>query len=144
MTSASTQSFELFQVNIYADPLTAEQLVRQRAAISATPSLGEKVAWAVPPIFGLDFVAGMAVEAIVFATQGDPQDPWRYVPGSAARDWSASIFTNSFAEKVRALGRELTQAEVGALQRHLEIEATAKSVAGTVGSALLGSFGIKL
>lgn len=134
---------DLFQVNIYADPLTAEQIADRRAAIAATPSLGQKVALVVPPVMGLDFIAGMAVEAAMLAAHGDPQEPWRYVPGAAARDWGASIFTGAFVKKVRALERELTSAEVTALQRHLDIEATAKSVAGTLETALLSSLGIK-
>lgn len=129
-----------FDINIYSDPLTQEQINERRKAIARTPSLGEKIVLYSPPMLGLELIPALAAEAISLAVHGDPLEPWKACRGANARDWSGSIFTQSFVDKVRAANRDLVNAEVAALERHLELETTARSVAGTIGTSFMEYF----
>ena len=141
------------KINIFLDPPTqaeiGEALRADNEYIKANrfengPTLGEKIASG-PGIFGIEVVVGAVVHAL-----GDKSPPvvcsdstWEAWPGALNWDWTQSMFTESYANKVRAMGRDLARCEVTALADQLALERKAKSVAeqtsgavGETGSAL--------
>lgn len=125
----------MFDVSIYSDPISAEEIRAMRNKIKGQDSLGLTVMKYCPiPI--VDMVAGLAVEAIDQSINGSPTDFLKEDFQATSRDWSKTNATQSYVEKVRAMNRLLIKSEVEALERHLKIEATARYALGEVGSAI--------
>ncbi|MGF6996901.1 hypothetical protein [Paraburkholderia sp. GAS32] len=126
------------EINIFLDPPTQaeidEALREDNEYISANRdsglTLGQKIALG-PGLGGLEVLVGAAVHAF----NDKPQQAvcsssiWESWPGSLDWDWTQSMFTESYAKKVRAMGRHLARCEVTALANQLSIEREAKSAA---------------
>lgn len=127
------------KINIFLDPPTQAEIDDALRAdneyIRANrdedrPSLGERIAHG-PGILGIEVLVG----AVVHALGDKPQQvvcsssTWEAYPGALDWDWAQSMFTESYANKVRAMGRDLARCEVTALADQLALEREAKSVA---------------
>ncbi|CAB3735522.1 hypothetical protein LMG22037_05974 [Paraburkholderia phenoliruptrix] len=127
------------KINIFLDPpaqaeidealRTDNEYIRANRYEEHT-SLGQRIAHG-PGLFGIEVLVG----AVVHALRDKPQQPvcsdstWEAWPGALDWDWTESMFTESYANKVRAMGRELARCEVTALADQLALERQAKSVA---------------
>jgi hypothetical protein len=122
--------------SIFNDPPTAELIELERRYSRSGLTTGEKVMLG-PGVLGLEVLVGAAIDAYAgqsnFLT-GGKRTPWDEATGALACDWSASIFTQRYAEKVRAQGRELVRGEVAAMRNQLDLEGSVVSVAKTVGN----------
>jgi hypothetical protein len=123
----------MFEINIYGTPLTADAIRALRGSDSFEDSTAFKVLM-YTPIPGIDLLASLATYAVEQTVRSKDFD---YCSGSADMDWSASKITQSYVDKVRALGRDLVQVEVDALKRHLSIEQTAKAAASAVADVVM-------
>lgn len=133
--------------NIFNDPPTQAEIDRNLRAENRSLTTGEKIALG-PGVLGLEVLVGAAVDAF----NGESSflrrrsSPWECTPGALAWDWSKSIFTEGYAQKVRAMKRDLVRGEVAALTRQLHIENQAVSVvkdagkiAGNIAEAIISS-----
>lgn len=122
--------------SILNDPPTPEQVDLERRYSRSELTTGEKVMLG-PGVLGLEVLAGAAIDAFAgrsnFLT-GGKKTQWDEATGALACDWSASIFTQRYAEKVRAQSRELVRGEVDAMRNQLDLEASVVSAAKTVGT----------
>ncbi|CAB3754906.1 hypothetical protein [Paraburkholderia humisilvae] len=132
-------------INIFLDPPTQgeidEALRQDNARISKSRdrglTLGEKIALG-PGVLGLEVLVGAAVDAF----NGRPQQAtssssvWEAWMGSLDWDWTQSMFTDSYAKKVRVMGRQLVRCEVTALAHQLSFEREAASVGQQAGRAV--------
>lgn len=138
--------------SIFNDPPTQADIDSAYRAARQRLTTGEKIALYTPFAFGLEFVAGAAVDAI----KGDnvlgegKGSEWNVQPGAISWDWSKSVFTESYAKKVRAMNRELVRGEVSAMTRQIYLEDQALSavkdagkMAGNIAEAILSGFGGK-
>lgn len=130
--------------SIFNDPPTQAEIDGAYRADSQGLTTGEKIALG-PGVLGLEVLVGAAVDA--FNGESAPKkSPWENQPGAIDWDWSKSIFTESYAKKVRAMGRELVRGEVSAMTRQLHMEEQALStvkdagkVAGNIAGAIIAS-----
>lgn len=137
-------------INIYRDPMTSADIVAARKVISDGQKLEDSVAFKVflyCPVPGVDVIAGLATHAIQSAITNDPLDDLRDVRGATDRDWSLSEAATTYVQKVREQGRELTTAEVQALDLHVQVISKAGYAVGVAGElakkALSDAFGHK-
>ncbi|WP_321944396.1 hypothetical protein [Paraburkholderia tropica] len=142
------------KVNIFLDPptqadideaLRADNEYIKAKRFESGPTSGQKIAFG-PGIGEIEVVVG----AVVHALGDKPPLPvvcsdstWEAWPGALNWDWTRSLFTESYASKVRAMGRDLARCEVTALADQLALERKATSIAeqaagavGQTGSAL--------
>lgn len=123
-------------INIYADPMSQADVERLRTSLRNELSIAEKV-MIYCPVPVVDAVAGLATAAIEYAIKGDQADPLGTAWGASKRDWSITTTTKTYVDKVRALDRELINAEVAALDRHIKATAIVSDVARTAGGAIV-------
>ncbi|WP_321966976.1 hypothetical protein [Burkholderia cepacia] len=137
-------------INIFSDPPTQADIDGALRAESGRLTTGEKIALG-PGVLGLEVLVGAAVDAISGERNHmtGKSSQWAAAPGAIDWDWSKSIFTDSYAKKVRAMKRELVRCEVVALTRQLSVEEeavsvvkgagrTAANIAETIMSSLVG------
>ncbi len=109
--------------NIFNDPPTQAEIDGSLRTDRNHLTTGEKIALG-PGVLGLEVLVGAAVDAFNgesnFIT--GKNSPWESQPGAIAWDWSKSIFTESYAKKVRAMNRDLVRGEVAAMTRQLHLE----------------------
>jgi hypothetical protein len=130
--------------SIFNDPPTQGEIDGNFHADSGRLTTGEKIALG-PGVLGLEVLVGAAVDA--FNGELMPKrSPWEAQPGAIDWDWSKSIFAASYAEKVRAMNRDLVRGEVTAMTRQLHMEEQALSavkdagkVAGNIAGAIIPS-----
>lgn len=130
--------------SIFNDPPTQAEIDGAFRADSRGLTTGEKIALG-PGVLGLEVLVGAAVDAF----KGDltpKKSPWASQPGAIDWDWSKSIFSQSYAEKVRAMKRDLVRGEVAAMTRQINMEESALStvkdagkIAGNIADALISS-----
>jgi hypothetical protein len=126
----------MFEVNIYGAPPSIEKIRHMQAEFDeAEEHLMFKVLM-FTPIPVVDALAAIATRAIREEVRGKD---FRDCAGAATQDWSASKITQSYVEKVRAMGRELINLEVSALKRHMSVEQTARAVASSVADVAMTS-----
>lgn len=133
------------EINIFLDPPTQaeidEALRDDNVRISSTRNSGltsgEKIAIG-PGVLGLEVLVGAAIDAF----SGKPRQTsssssiWEAWPGALDWDWTKSIFADSYAKKVRMMGRELARCEVTALAHQLSLEREATSAIKQAGGAV--------
>ncbi|KWW32411.1 MULTISPECIES: hypothetical protein [Cupriavidus] len=130
--------------SIFNDPPTQAEIDGALRADSRGLTTGEKIAHG-PGILGLEVLVGAAVDA--YNGELTPKrSPWETQSGAIDWDWSKSIFTQNYAEKVRSMRRELVRGEVTAMTRQLHMEEQALSavkdagkVAGNIAGAIISS-----
>lgn len=124
------------EINIFLDPPTQAEIdeafrqdsVRIGVGRTRDLTLGRKIAFG-PGVLGLEVLVGAAVEAF----NGKPRQnesstsAWEAWPGALDWDWNNSLFTESYANKVRTMGRHLVRCEVTALAHQLSVERDATS-----------------
>ncbi|ACD21679.1 hypothetical protein [Paraburkholderia phytofirmans] len=123
----------MFEINIYGTPPTADAIRQLRGSNSFDESVAFKV-FMYTPIPGVDLLAGLATYAVEQMVSGKD---FQYCEGAAKMDWSESMITQAYVEKVRTQGRELVHVEVDALQRHLSIERPARAAASAVADVFI-------
>jgi hypothetical protein len=139
----------MIDFNIFNDPPTQAEIDGSLRTDRNHLTTGEKIALG-PGVLGLEVLVGAAVDAFNgesnFIT--GKNSPWESQPGAIAWDWSKSIFTESYAKKVRAMNRDLVRGEVAAMTRQLHLEEQALSavkdaskVAGNIAEAIISRWG---
>ncbi|HDR9758760.1 hypothetical protein KDX16_33640 [Burkholderia vietnamiensis] len=120
--------------SIFNDPPTQAEIDGAFHADSRGLTTGEKIALG-PGVLGLEVLVGAAVDA--YNGELTPKkSPWESQPGAISWDWSKSIFTESYAKKVRAMSRELVRGEVSAMTRQLHMEEQALSAVKDAGKVV--------
>ncbi|KWN06426.1 hypothetical protein WT83_27480 [Burkholderia territorii] len=120
--------------SIFNDPPTQTEIDGAFRADSRSLTMGERIALC-PGVLGLEVLVGAAVDAL----NGEltpKRSPWESQPGAIGWDWSKSVFTESYANKVRAMNRELVRGEVSAMTRQLHMEETALSAVKDAGKVV--------
>ncbi|BBA45188.1 TPA: hypothetical protein ACK3Q6_005644 [Burkholderia cepacia] len=122
-------------INIFRDPPTQAEIDGALRADSRRLTTGERIALG-PGVLGLEVLVGAAVDAFNgesnFMT--GKSSPWEVAPGAIDWNWSKSIFTESYANKVRAMKRDLVRCEVAALTRQISLEEKAVSAVKDAGA----------
>jgi len=131
------------EINIFRDPPSQAEIDANRRADSRRMTTGEKIAYG-PGVLCLEVIVGFAVDAFKGELITGTKSAWETAPGAVDWDWSKSMFAQSYAEKVRAMKRELAQCEVAALTRQINAEEKALStvkdagkIAGNVAGAII-------
>lgn len=119
------------KIDVFGEPPSIATIEAWRQKLSAELSLAEKVT-IFTPIPVIDFIAGMTTAII----EGDKYDPIRYSEKAEQRDWSSNSTVLNYVQKVKAMNRPLIQAEVEALQRHLNLVNTLNYATKTAGTVL--------
>ncbi|MBC8741856.1 hypothetical protein F6X40_35500 [Paraburkholderia sp. UCT31] len=126
--------------SIFNDPPTQAEIDGAFRADGRSLTTGEKIALG-PGILGLEVLVGAAVDA--YNGELTPEkSPWQCQPGAINWDWSKSIFSETYANKVRAMNRELVRGEVSAMTRQIHMEEQALSAvkdAGKVAGSIAGA-----
>ncbi|ABO59744.1 hypothetical protein LA345_40615 (plasmid) [Burkholderia vietnamiensis] len=120
----------MFEINIYGEPPSAEKIRQLKGSFDDSAAF---TVFMMVPIPGVDILAGLATYAIEETVRGT--DFWD-ADGAIDSDWSMSIITQRYVEKVRAQHRQLVRVEVDALKRHLAIELPAREAASAAASAV--------
>lgn len=134
--------------SIFNDPPTQAEIDGALRADKRGLTTGEKIALG-PGVLGLEVLVGAAVDA--FNGKVTPKSsPWEAAPGAIDWDWSKSVFTRSYADKVRAMKRDLVRGEVAAMTRQISMEESALSavkdagkIAGNIAGAIISAVGEK-
>ncbi|AVA38058.1 hypothetical protein ACUXAV_004926 [Cupriavidus metallidurans] len=135
------------EINIFGDPPTQSEIDGNLRADRRSLTTGEKIALG-PGVLGLEVLVGAAVDAFNGESNRitGKSSPWEAAPGAIDWDWSKSIFAESYANKVRAMKRDLVRCEVTALTRQFNLEQKAISavkeagaVAGSIADTILSS-----
>ena len=126
----------LLKLDISRQPPSAEQIRDMRREVRGIMTPGVK-ALMFCPIPVVDVIAGFVVGTIDEAINGDQEELWQDTPGSAARDWSGDPATEKYAAAVRAMGRELVNAEVEALEGHNRVMRMARQIGASLADGVI-------